>query len=82
MCLFSYHHKQRVIIEGLEYSSLILSFQKINKYEFDYSELPWDDNYSVDFCSSCDAPIHLVADVTVKHKIAKDADEIDFVVAI
>lgn len=47
-------------------------------YEFEYSELPWDDNYSVDFCSSCDAPIHLVAVVRVKHKIAKDADDIDF----
>lgn len=51
-------------------------------YEFDASELPWTDNFSVDFCSSCDAPIHLVADITIKHKIAKTADEIDFVEAI
>lgn len=51
-------------------------------HEFDYPELPWDDNDSVDFCPSCEGTIHLVADVTIKHKIAKTKDEIDFVEAI
>lgn len=48
-------------------------------YEFNYSELPWEDTLSVDFCSDCDAPIHLIAVTTVNHKISKTEDEIDFV---
>ena len=50
--------------------------------EFDYTDLPWSEDETVDKCFSCDQSICIAADITIKHKVAKSHDELDFVEAI
>ncbi|KGM44454.1 hypothetical protein JY97_00440 [Alkalispirochaeta odontotermitis] len=50
--------------------------------EFDFTELPWTEDETIDECPSCEKSICLTAIISVKHKIAKTEDDLDFVNAI